>query len=156
MARMNENAPVSRRRVLFGVGAAAALAALPGAVRAAGTEVVVYKDPYCGCCGNWADHLRANGFSVTVREVADMAAIKRRAGIPEALESCHTATVAGYLVEGHVPASDIRRMLAEQPAIRGLSAPGMPASAPGMDIPGEPYAVYAFDARGGVSLYASH
>lgn len=123
---------------------------------AATPAVEVYKDPSCGCCGKWAEHLRQNGFVVTVHEVADMASIKHQAGFPEAMESCHTAVVGGYLIEGHVPAGDIRRLLAERPGVRGLAVPGMPASAPGMDMPGEPYIVFAFYAYGESAVFASH
>ncbi len=147
-----------RRRVLLGLGTAALLGGLPAprAAMAAAPAVEVYKDPSCGCCGNWAEHLRREGFAVTVHEVADMAAIKLQAGIPEAMESCHTALVDGYLIEGHVPAGDIRRLLAERPRVRGLAVPGMPASAPGMDMPGEPYIVFAFYADGESAVFASH
>lgn len=154
-----ETSRPNRRRILLGVGALAVLGgtALPlHRAMAAGGGVVVYKDPSCGCCGNWAAHLRQNGFAVTVREAADMAAVKREAGIPEAMESCHTALIDGYVIEGHVPAADIRRVLAQRPAVRGLAVPGMPASAPGMDMPGEPYIVFAFYADGESAVFASH
>lgn len=129
-----------------------------GPVFADGDEVVVYKNPDCGCCGKWADHMRESGFSV--REVAtrDMALVKSEAGVPEALGSCHTAIVGGYIVEGHVPASDVRRMLSEKPAIAGVSVPGMPQGSPGMEgpYPAERYDVIGFDAEGGVRVYSSH
>ena len=148
---------LARRTLLMGLGALLGGAALmPRAARAGMPEVVVYKDPYCGCCGKWAEHLSRSGFAITVHEVADMAPVKRKAGIPAAMESCHTAVVGGYLIEGHVPAGDIRRLLAERPAVRGLAAPGMPASAPGMDMPGEPYLVFAFYADGASAVFASH
>jgi len=152
-------ATFDRRRMLQGLGAAALLGSValpPLAARAAPPEVVVYKDAYCGCCGKWAEHLRQSGFAVTVHEVADMAEVKRRAGIPAAMESCHTAVVDGYLIEGHVPAADIDRLLAERPSVRGLAVPGMPASAPGMDMPGEPYLVFAFYDDGDSAVFASH
>lgn len=152
---------VGRRNVLLALGAvtvAGGGAALwLGTTPAEAGEVVVYKDPYCECCGRWAAHMRRNGFSVTVHNVDDMDPVKRRAGIPEALDSCHTAEIGGYVVEGHVPAADIKRMLAERPVIRGLAVPGMPSSAPGMDSPAaEPYVVYAFDDRGGTGIFAKH
>ena len=119
--------------------------------------VTVYKDPACECCGRWVDHLRRNGFTVVVNTVAEMNPVKRRAGIPETLESCHTAEVGGYAVEGHVPAKEIKRMLSERPAIRGLAVPGMPSSAPGMDSPErEPFTVIAFDAGGVTGVFASY
>ena len=124
----------------------------------AADEVVVYKDPNCGCCGKWAEHMRENGF--TVREVAtrEMDLVKNEAGVPRALGSCHTAQVGGYVVEGHVPAADVRRLLDEKPALVGLSAPGMPLGSPGMEgpYPAERYDVIGFDAQGGTTVFARH
>ncbi|MBP6133143.1 DUF411 domain-containing protein [Thauera sp.] len=121
-------------------------------------EVVMYKDPNCGCCGKWAEHMRSAGFPV--KEVASprMDLVKQEAGVPEALGSCHTAKVGGYVVEGHVPAADVRRMLAEKPAIRGLSAPGMPLGSPGMEgpYPAERYDVVSFDAQGLSAVFSKH
>ena len=121
-------------------------------------EVVMYKDPNCGCCGKWAEHMRSAGFPV--KEVASprMDLVKQEAGVPEALGSCHTAKVAGYVVEGHVPAADVRRMLTEKPAIRGLSAPGMPLGSPGMEgpYPAERYDVVSFDAQGRSAVFSKH
>lgn len=121
-------------------------------------EVVMYKDPDCGCCGKWAEHMRSAGFPV--KEVASprMDLVKQEAGVPEALGSCHTAKVGGYVVEGHVPAADVRRMLAEKPAIRGLSAPGMPLGSPGMEgpYPAERYDVVSFDAQGLSAVFSKH
>ncbi|HPV62206.1 DUF411 domain-containing protein [Thauera aminoaromatica] len=121
-------------------------------------EVVMYKDPNCGCCGKWAEHMRSAGFAV--KEVASprMDLVKQEAGVPEALGSCHTAKVGGYVVEGHVPAADVRRMLAEKPAIRGLSAPGMPLGSPGMEGPysAERYDVVSFDAQGRSAVFSKH
>ena len=153
---------ITRRRVLFALGAAAAVIGGGGALLINSTptmaeEVVVYKDPACECCGRWASHMRRNGFTVVVKSVEDMDPIKRKAGIPESMESCHTAYVGGYWVEGHVPASDIKRVLSERLAIKGLAVPGMPSSAPGMDSPeGESYVVFAFDAKGATSVFASY
>ena len=125
---------------------------------AADDEVVMYKDPNCGCCGKWAEHMRSAGFAV--KEVASprMDLVKQEAGVPEALGSCHTAKVAGYVVEGHVPAADVRRMLTEKPAIAGISAPGMPMGSPGMEgpYPADRYDVVSFDAQGRTAVYASH
>ena len=154
-------ASFTRRRVLSALGAVAAIGA-GGALIIDSTPtmaeaVVVYKDPSCECCGRWASHLRRSGFTVAVNNVEDMDPIKRKAGIPEAMESCHTAYVGGYSVEGHVPAADIKRLLSERPAIKGLAVPGMPSSAPGMDSPeNEPYVVFAFDSKGAASVFASH
>lgn len=135
----------SRRIVVTGLLGVGAALALP--VRRAGAEEVVrmVKSPTCGCCGLWADHLRAEGFACEVQELDDLTPLKDRLGIPEELRSCHTATLAGYVVEGHVPAIALRRLLAERPAIAGLAVPGMPSGAPGMPSPEpEAYAVVAF------------
>lgn len=114
-------------------------------------EVVVYKSPWCGCCEGWVDHMRASGFEVTVREQEDLSAIKRMSGIPEELQSCHTAFVDGYAIEGHVPAGVIEKLLAERPRVRGLAVPGMPIGSPGMEGGDpEPYEVITFT-QGGVS-----
>ena len=117
--------------------AAATLLALTGFERTAlaqATKVQVWKDPNCGCCHLWVEHLQANGFKVEVRDVGNTAA-RKRLGMPEKFGSCHTATVAGYVIEGHVPAADIRRLLKERPNGLGLSVPGMPIGGPGMDGP---------------------
>ena len=121
-------------------------------------EVVMYKDPNCGCCGKWAEHMRSAGFAVKEVASARMELVKQEAGVPEALGSCHTAKVGGYVVEGHVPAADVRRMLAEKPAIRGLSAPGMPLGSPGMEgpYPAERYDVVSFDAQGRSAVFSKH
>jgi hypothetical protein len=132
-------------------------AALARGTASAGDEVFVYKTPSCGCCTDWVDHLRANGFAVTVEDVADLDAVKARLGVPRDLASCHTATVGGYVVEGHVPAGDVRRLLGEKPDAIGLAVPGMPIGSPGMERGDErePYAVIAFGARGR-SVFATH
>lgn len=113
-------------------------------------EVVMHKDPNCGCCGKWAEHLEANGFRVKTVLERDMQAVKGRFGVPQRLASCHTAKVGGYVIEGHVPASAIKRLLREKPAVTGLSAPGMPSGSPGMEVPGrkDPYDVVSFDGAG--------
>lgn len=118
-------------------------------------EVVMHKDPNCGCCGKWGEHLEANGFKVKTLPERDMQAVKRRLGVPEQLASCHTAKVGNYVIEGHVPASTIKRMLSEKPAVRGLAAPGMPPASPGMDVPGnkDPFDVIAFDRAGKTRVY---
>ncbi|TCZ61187.1 hypothetical protein EXY23_13100 [Roseicella aquatilis] len=100
--------------------------------------------------------MRAAGFGVTAHKIADVRPLKAANRVPEALWSCHTAVVEGYVIEGHVPATDIRRLLAERPQARGLSAPGMPPSAPGMDIPGTPYEVVLFGAPGGDRTWRQH
>lgn len=140
--------------------AALVCAAILGAQAAQANEdeVVMYKDPNCGCCGQWAEHLRTNGFSVKEVATRDMESIKRGAGLPPELASCHTARVGGYVVEGHVPADDIRRLLAERPSVIGISAPGMPLGSPGMEgpYPAESYQVMSFDAEGKTQVFAEH
>lgn len=118
----------------------------------------MYKDPNCGCCGAWADHMRDNGFKVQEISLRDMAQVKRDAGVPRSMGSCHTAKVGGYIVEGHVPAADVRRLLAERPPVVGISAPGMPLGSPGMEGPyeAERYDVISFDADGNEAVFASH
>ncbi len=121
--------------------------------------VMVYKSPTCGCCGAWADHLRANGFRVQEQNVSDIMAVKAKYGVPSELTSCHTAIVDGYVVEGHVPANEVQRLLTERPKIKGIAVPGMPVGSPGMEVPGmspEPFNVVAFDAEGNTSVFAEY
>jgi hypothetical protein len=109
--------------------------------------MTVTKDPTCGCCGGWVEHVEAAGYPVRVVESADLDSMKQRLGVPAELASCHTAEVGGYVVEGHVPAAAINRLLAERPSGTGLTVPGMPVGSPGMEIPGvdpEPYEVLLF------------
>ncbi len=120
-------------------------------------EVAVYRSPTCGCCSKWADHLESAGFRVQSHEVPDIHAIKRKYGVPQALSACHTALVGGYVIEGHVPASDIRRLLRERPPIVGLAVPGMPRGSPGMEAPiAESYEVLGFDREGRTSIFSRH
>ncbi len=119
----------------------------------------VHKDPSCGCCEQWVVHLRSNGFRVEVTEASDMGAVKERLGVPYGKGSCHTGEVEGYLVEGHVPASDIHRLLAERPQAKGLVLPGMPIGSPGMEIagaPGEPFVVELVKLNGETEPYSRH
>lgn len=119
--------------------------------------VTVYKSPSCICCGKWIEYMKANGFPIVVHDMEDVTAHKLRLGVPPEMGSCHTAEVGGYLVEGHVPAADIKRMLAEKPRARGLVSPGMPQSAPGMDsMLKVPYEVLLLSDDGRVSIYARH
>lgn len=140
---------LARRALVFGFAAAAVGVAVRGA--AAAPLIVVNKDPSCGCCSSWIEHLRRAGFDTQVRELSDLGPLKRRLGIPAVLESCHTAEIDGFVVEGHVPASAIRRLLAERPAAIGLAVPGMPVGSPGMEVPGsanETYEVVLFGPAG--------
>jgi hypothetical protein len=121
------------------------------------TVVTVYKSPTCGCCTQWEAHLEEAGFEVESHVVRDVTPVKLENGLPHRLASCHTAFVDGYLVEGHVPASDVQRLLEERPPIAGLAVPGMPVGSPGMEGPNPvSYDVLAFDAKGGVQVYSTH
>jgi hypothetical protein len=114
------------------------------------TEATLYKQPYCGCCDGHAEHLRSNGFKITVVETQNMSRIKSKHGVPQEFEGCHTIEVGGYVVEGHVPAKIIRKLLKERPAIRGISLPGMPDGSPGMSgTKREPFVIYEISATDG-------
>lgn len=128
--------------------ALAAPAALP--------SVTVYKSPTCGCCEDWVEHMRESGFDVTSVDTNYMESVKVRAGVKPSLASCHTAQVGGYVIEGHVPAHDVKQLLKSQPELRGLTIPGMPQSAPGMDIPGTPYEVLSFDEQGNTAVFSRY
>ncbi|MDQ7004806.1 MAG: DUF411 domain-containing protein [Ghiorsea sp.] len=120
------------------------------------TEVMMYKNENCGCCGSWAKHMRDAGFTVKELPRDDMAAVKRKYGVSDSLASCHTAIVDGYVIEGHVPASDVLRLLKSRPKIVGLTAPGMPMQSPGMQAEGQKprnYDVLAFDQHGKAKVY---
>lgn len=121
--------------------------------------VDVYKTPTCGCCSKWVDHLRQEGFEVRTTDMPDLADLKASHGVPRQVESCHTALVAGYVVEGHVPASDIQRLLRKRPAISGVAVAGMPIGSPGMEMPGtnaQSYDVLAFHENGRTDVFAEH
>ena len=121
--------------------------------------VVVHKNPTCGCCENWVAHMRQAGFSVEVRDEDNLDAIKQGLGVPVGKGSCHTAEVGGYMIEGHVPAEDVRRLLAEKPDARGLVLPGMPMGSPGMEVPSgavAPFTVELVRQDGTTAAYATH
>lgn len=123
---------------------------------AAKPQVTVYKSATCGCCMNWVEHLKANGFEVKALDVDDINQVKHTYGVPASVESCHTALVNGYVVEGHVPADAVARMLREKPAIAGIAVAGMPAGSPGMEVAGgrkASYAVMSFDKTGKTAVY---
>lgn len=148
---------ITRRRVLGLFGAVAGSGLLPG-VAAPYPVIRVSKDPNCGCCSKWIDHLHAAGFQTKVSNVADIGALKSKLSIPEALYSCHTAQIDGFVIEGHVPAAAIRRLLAEKPKALGLAVAGMPIGAPGMEVPGvseDVYEVILFD-RSQQKVYARY
>lgn len=137
------------RRSLLAAGALAGLGLLSPVKAETRPPITVHKDPNCGCCGAWVDHLRAAGFTVTVDETSALHGIKQRLGVPDNLASCHTAEIAGYVVEGHVPAAAILRLLEEKPAGRGLAVPGMPTGSPGMEVEGSPPETYEVVLFGG-------
>ena len=119
--------------------------------------VDVYKSPTCGCCGKWIDHMKKNGFKVEIHEVDNIPASRKKLGMPEKLGSCHTSKVGNYVVEGHVPAQDIQRLLKEKPKALGLAIPSMPPGVPGMDIPNSPpYETLLVQADGTTSVFAKH
>jgi hypothetical protein len=145
----------TRREFVCAAGAALLGHALGAAAQAA-PLVTVYKNPSCGCCGEWVKHMRANGFRVETRDVADVSPIRLRSMVPDALASCHTALVGGYAIEGHVPAADVWRLLRERPSLIGLSVPGMVVGSPGMETgPPQPFSTIAFDERG-TRVFARH
>ena len=119
--------------------------------------ITVYKDASCGCCKSWIEHLIKHGYRVDAKDSDDMTEIKRSLGLPEALTSCHTAVVNGYLIEGHVPAADIARLLKTKPNVAGLAVPGMPMGSPGMEGPRkQKYDVLSFDKAGKTKVFASY
>lgn len=134
-------ATITRRAALTAVVATLLAPRIAGA---ATPSITVHKDPNCGCCVGWVDHLRANGFATKVIETGTIERVKARLGVPDNLAACHTAEIGGYVIEGHVPARAIAKLLAERPKIRGLAVPGMPAGSPGMGGEPEAYDVIAF------------
>lgn len=123
-------------------------------------RVAVYKDATCGCCSKWVEHLRKQGFDATATNVTNLEEVKAKNRVPAQMKSCHTATVGGYVIEGHVPAADVHRLLKEKPkGVIGLAVPGMPMGSPGMEVPSgqtQPYKVMAFDKDGGTTVFAAH
>ena len=152
---MSDSSFAARRRLLT------AIAVMPLAVTASPSfaavpKVFVTKLEGCGCCDEWAAHLRKNGFSVSVRALPDLAPVRRKNRTRD-FDTCHTATVEGYVIEGHVPAADIHRLLRAQLKVAGLVVPGMPAGSPGMESSGkEPYDVLTFDRSGTTQVFASY
>src|SRR5437879_4460017 len=136
------------RRSALGLVAAALIVPRSSAF-AQTPNILVHKDPNCGCCTGWVRHLKDAGFAVTVHETTDLQPVRKRLGVPADLAACHTAEVGGYVLEGHVPAVAVRRLLEKRPAATGLAVPGMPAGSPGMEggVP-QPYDVVLFGASG--------
>lgn len=147
---------------LFGFSLSLVLAlgfgAMPELAVAADPPVIeVWKTPTCGCCKVWVRHVEAAGYKVKVNELPDVTPVKQRLKVPPELSSCHTAVVEGYIVEGHVPADDITRLLKQRPKVQGIYVPGMPIGSPGMEGPGgQKYDVLAVDDAGKVSVFATH
>ncbi|QOY92573.1 DUF411 domain-containing protein [Massilia sp. UMI-21] len=132
----------------------AAALAMPVLAMAAAPVIEVFKSESCGCCAAWVEHLKANGFAPKVHNVANPADYRARGGIPDELGSCHTATAEGYAIEGHVPASDIKRLLAARPKAKGLAVPGMPLGSPGMEGPRkDPFDVLLVQGKGKASVF---
>lgn len=154
-----------RRRVLLGGAGLFLAGCAPDVAQAA--DLTVYKDPNCGCCRGWVDHMTRAGFTAKVVETADLGSVRARYKVPDGLASCHTALVGGdrrrnhtggYILEGHVPAEDVRRLLVDKPAATGLAVPGMPLGSPGMETPNgarQPYQVMLFGPKG-VTVFAAH
>jgi len=148
----------SRREFLVASAALLASRRLAAAPSTAPSVVTVYKDASCGCCNEWIKHLSKNGFVVTAHDVAQVDDVKRTMLVPDKLWSCHTAVVDRYVIEGHVPAKDIKKVLAEKPKIQGLAAPGMPIGAPGMEQGSrkDHYDVVAFTRDGQSRVYSRY
>jgi hypothetical protein len=152
---------ITTRRSFLALAAAAVCAQRLPAALVAPTPITVYKSPYCGCCKEWIRYLTPLGFAVRVVDQDDrqMDETKVTMGVPNAVWSCHTAVVGNYVIEGHVPAEDIRKLLASKPAVLGLSAPGMPQSSPGMYREGDPrvpFEVVSWSRGGKVQVFAKH
>ena len=142
-------------RYSFKAALTAGLLVLSTAAHAA--TMTVMKSPACGCCGKWVEHAEKHGFTVKVVNVEDIMAVKAKAGVPDELASCHTSMVEGYVVEGHVPAEDIKKLLAQKPKARGIAVPGMPGGSPGMEhAPKQPYQTLLIKSDGTTSVFASH
>lgn len=148
----------------FGIGILLAVVGIGAYVQWGSTTstdlptVTVYKSPTCSCCSNWIAHLEDNGFPVEAKDRANVAPVKRQLGVPEDLAACHTAVVEDYVVEGHVPAEQVKRLLRESPDLRGIAVAGMPAGSPGMEQGDyvEPYDVVAFTASGETTVVAQY
>ena len=122
-------------------------------------QLTVHKSPYCGCCAKWIEHVEKHGFEVKVIETEDMRSVKQRLGVPDDHASCHTAEAGGYFIEGHVPAADIKKLLAQKPKASGIAVPGMPAGAPGMEVhggQGQPYATILVMRDGKTKVFVQH
>lgn len=141
-----------RRPALLVIAAAAFISTVANAA-----QLTVHKSPYCGCCAKWIEHVQKHGFTVKVVETEDMMAVKKRLGVPDGLASCHTTQAGDYFVEGHVPAADIKRLLAQRPKAVGIAVAGMPGGSPGMETAArQPYATIIVRRDGKTSTFARH
>jgi hypothetical protein len=140
---------------VLATASAEAASAMPKAMSEAVPEIMVYRDPSCSCCGGWMEHLETQGFEATNMPTPDVDDLKQQYGIPDDLTSCHTAIVDGYVVEGHVPAEEIKRLLAERPNVAGIAVPGMPVGTPGMESGDEreSFTVFSFDEQGNTEVF---
>jgi len=141
-------------KVTLGAGAVLAVAPRLLSARAAPVQMTVYKSPSCGCCTDWVSYMRGEGFEVSAVDLNDLSNVKSSWGVPAKLQSCHTALVGPYVIEGHVPADLVKKILAQKPKIVGLAAPGMPADAPGMGNGNTPYEVISWTKAGKTSVFA--
>src|SRR5690349_17947369 len=134
------------------------LLVLSSTLTAAAPEVSVFKTRTCGCCSKWVDHMKVNGFNVKVTEVPSTAEYRSKYGVPQRLQSCHTAVVDGYAIEGHVPAADVHRLLKSRSKAKGRAVPGMPIGSPGMEqgSGAQAYSVVSFDEKGGVAEFQKY
>jgi len=147
-------------RVLVVVFAVALAAGVVAQTQKSAPTMEVFKSPTCGCCSKWVEHVQEAGFTVKVTDVSDAAldALKQKHGIPRTAQSCHTGLVDGYVVEGHVPVSEVQRLLTERPAVSGIAVGGMPIGSPGMEVPGQrpqTYNVITFDKQGAVTVFST-
>ncbi|MGA0610483.1 DUF411 domain-containing protein [Caldimonas sp. KR1-144] len=147
-----------KRRSLLALIAATGAAGVPALARAERPAIHVFKSAYCECCAAWVEHLRGAGFTVKVTVVDDTTAARKRLGMPDAFGSCHTASVAGYVLEGHVPAAEVKRLLATRPDAIGLAVPGMPVGSPGMEVGTrqDPYDVLLVGRNGRSTVFATY
>jgi hypothetical protein len=149
---------MKRRTILAAAAGLSTLAVLPTRAASSWPPVDVFKSATCGCCKAWVEHLKAAGFDVRVSDVDDTTAARKRLGMPDAFGSCHTGSVGGYVLEGHVPAADVKRLLAAKPQAVGLAVPGMPVGSPGMEVGTrrDPYDVLLVERNGRSTVFASY
>jgi hypothetical protein len=142
------------------IGVLAAPSPIVSAQSSGQSVMEVYKSPTCGCCSKWVEHMQQHGFTARVTDLDDRAldAVKAKYGVPRTAQSCHTALVGGFAIEGHVPAAEVKRLLKEKPTVTGIAVAGMPLGSPGMEVPGraQAYNVIAFDKKGDSRVFASY